>query len=224
MTPVISHPWKLTYKEAVELQRSLSSKVVREGSPYVRLIAGIDCSASKFGKVGFAAVVVLSYPELEVVEVASASGELNMPYIPGLLSFRETPLIIKALEKLRYDPDIFMVDGQGIAHPRRLGIASHIGVIFDKPSIGVAKSKLVGSFEEPGLEKGSWSYLTDGNEVIGAVLRTRDRVKPVFVSVGHKVSLDFAVELVLSCCLRYRLPEPTRLAHIEVNRVRRLSS
>lgn len=163
----------------------------------------------------------MSFPELEVLEVSYSYGEIPMPYIPGLLSFRETPLILKAVEKVKLEPDLLMVDGQGIAHPRRFGIASHLGVIFDKPAIGVAKSRLVGVYEEPDTEKGAWSFLKDGDETVGAVVRTKTSVKPVFVSVGHKVSLEYAIETVLKCCTKYRLPEPTRRAHIEVNRFRR---
>ena len=221
MKPLLSHPWKLSPAEAVRLQKELASKVVEEGEPYVRLIAGIDVSVSKGSSVGFAAVVVLTYPDLQLVEVSCARGEVRVPYIPGLLSFRETPVIMAALEKLKHTPDLFMVDGQGIAHPRRFGIASHIGVLYDVPSVGVAKSRLVGEHDEPAQGRGSVAPLIHHGRVVGAVLRTRSGVKPVYVSVGHRVSLDYAVELVLNCCTRYRLPEPTRLAHIEVNRFRR---
>ena len=205
----------------MELQRVLSRKVIAEGEPEVRFIAGVDVSVSRGEDVGYAAVVVVSYPELEVVEVSSSSLEIPMPYVPGLLSFRESPIIMKAFENLKIEPDLIMVDGQGIAHPRRFGIASHLGVLFDKPSIGVAKTKLVGVYEDPDVDAGSFTFLYDGDEVIGAVVRTRSKVKPVFVSVGHKVSLEFAVKMTLNCCRGYRLPEPTRLAHIEVNRVRK---
>ncbi len=220
MKPVLTHKWDLSPSEAMKLQRLLSKKVIAEGEPEVKFIAGVDVSVSRGGDIGYAAVVVVSFPELEVVEVSSSSLKIPMPYVPGLLSFRESPMIIKAFEKLKIEPDLIMVDGQGIAHPRRFGIASHLGVLFDKPSIGVAKTRLVGGYEDPEIDAGSFTFLYDGGEVIGAVVRTRSKVKPVFVSVGHKVSLEFAVKMTLSCCRGYRLPEPTRLAHIEVNRVR----
>ncbi len=221
MKPVISHPWGLTAGEAMELQRRLSSLVVRDGRPEVRYVAGIDVSTSRGDDTGYAAVVVMSYPGLSVVEEAFATAPLPMPYIPGLLSFRESPVIVKALEALKVEPDLLMVDGQGIAHPRRLGIAAHLGVLFDKPAVGVAKTRLVGIYKEPGPQKGDHSLLYDGDEVVGAVVRTKKGVKPVFVSVGHRVSLEFAVSFVLSCCTNYKLPEPTRMAHITVNRFRR---
>jgi len=187
----------------------------------LRYIVGIDVSMNRFDRFGYAAVVVFSYPELEVVEVASSKREITFPYIPGLLSFRETPIIAEALEKLKTEPDVIFLDGQGIAHPRRFGIASHIGVLLDKPTIGVAKTRLVGEYEEPPSEKGAWSPLKDKGEVIGAVLRTKNRVKPVFVSTGHRISLEEAVKLTLSVARGYRIPEPTRIAHITVNRIRR---
>jgi len=149
----------------------------------------------------------------ETVETTHAIRNLSFPYIPGLLSFREAPVCIAAVEKLKLKPDVFIIDGQGIAHPRRLGLASHLGLFFDKPTIGCAKSRLTGQFEEPPLEKGTYSLLKDKDEVIGAVVRTRTNVEPVFVSVGNKCSLEDAIEVTLSCTTKYRLPEPTRLAH-----------
>ena len=146
--------------------------------------------------------------------------KLNTPYIPGLLSFREAPACLEAVEKLSHNPDMFIVDGQGIAHPRRLGLAAHLGVIFAKATIGCAKSRLCGQFVEPGIEKGSYSYLTDRDEKIGAVLRTRKNVKPVFVSVGNKYLLKDAINITLACAVKYRLPEPTRLAHQLVGKLK----
>ncbi len=223
MRPLVQHPWDLAPSDAMALQRELSSRVVPFGEPAVRLVAGIDVSVSKGSDVGFAAVVVMDYPALRVVEVSTASFRISMPYIPGLLSFRETPVIMKALEGLKREPDLLMVDGQGIAHPRGFGIASHIGVIYDKPAIGVAKSILVGEYREPPEDPGSWEPLIYKGETVGAILRTKRKVKPVFVSVGHRVSLEFAVRFVTNCCRGYRLPEPTRRAHIEVNRFRKAS-
>ncbi len=158
--------------------------------------------------------------EFEHVETVTAQQETRFPYIPGLLSFREAPVCLEAVAKLGQPPDLFMIDGQGVAHPRRLGLASHLGLFFDKPTIGCAKSRLIGKFEEPGAERGAWSPLRDGEETIGAVVRTRSRVKPVFVSVGHKCTLEDAIRITLACATRYRIPEPTRLAHQAVSRLR----
>jgi len=159
-------------------------------------------------------VVVLSYPEMKVAAVGMAEGELGLPYIPGLLSFRECPLILAAFEKLSCTPDLVMVDGQGIAHPRRMGLACHLGLFLDVATIGCAKSRLCGSHRPPGEESGSYAGLMDKDETIGVALRTKTGVKPVYVSTGHKISLENAVYWVLKCCRGYRLPEPTRLAHL----------
>jgi deoxyribonuclease V len=151
---------------------------------------------------------------LEVAEVQTASGELDFPYIPGFLSFREIPLVIKAFEKLTTTPNLVLVDGQGFAHPRRIGFASHLGLFLGIPTIGCAKSRLIGEFETPGVTRGSFTDLTDGSEVVGAVVRTKDRVKPLFISIGNMINLDGAVKWTLDTCKGYRLPEPTRLAHL----------
>ncbi len=161
-----------------------------------------------------AAVVVLNWPELTLAEVETATGELNFPYIPGFLSFREMPLVIQAFEKLNVIPDLVMVDGQGIAHPRRLGIASHLGLFLDLPTIGCAKSHLIGDYDMPEEKRNGRTFVTDKDETIGAVLRTKDNVKPLFISTGHKIGLDDAVKWTLNTCRGYRLPEPTRLAHL----------
>lgn len=161
-----------------------------------------------------AAVVVVEYPSLEPVEVKTVEGPLAWPYVPGLLSFREAPLVLEALSLLRIDPDLVMLDGQGIAHPRRLGLASHVGLFIDVPTIGCAKSVLCGDYSEPLYEKGACTDLVHRGEVIGAAVRTRSGVRPVFVSIGHRFNLAGAVEWVLHSCSRYRLPEPTRLAHL----------
>jgi deoxyribonuclease V len=208
------HDWNLSYKQAISLQKKLAQKVQQtpiKSRP--KTIAGIDCAFSKDGKRIFSAVIVLQLPGFQVLETANASLKTNFPYIPGLLSFREAPACIAAAEKLVIQPDVFMVDGQGIAHPRRLGIASHLGLFFNKPTIGCAKSRLIGSFTEPSIQKGAFSQLKDRNRLIGAVVRTRTNVKPVFVSVGNKCLLDEAIEIVLYCSVKYRLPEPARLAH-----------
>jgi deoxyribonuclease V len=225
------HEWNLSFAEARRLQVQLAGEV--EFAPLKeepRLIAGLDCAFSKDGKRIFAAVVVLrvtgSRPgragqpvsfEFEFIETVSATQETEFPYIPGLLSFREAPACLEAVQKLTAQPEVFMVDGQGVAHPRRLGLASHLGLFLDKPTVGCAKSRLIGTFAEPGREKGAYSPLRDRGEVIGAVVRTRSRVKPVFVSVGHKCTLEDAIRLALACATKYRIPEPTRLAHQAVN-------
>lgn len=238
------HEWNLSCAEARELQRRLAGEV--EIAPLTkepRVIAGLDCAFSGEGKRIFAAAVVLkvcspaapgcetitpegggatlpSAFEFEHVETVTAERKTEFPYIPGLLSFREAPVCLEAVGKLRRQPDLFMIDGQGVAHPRRLGLAAHLGLFFDTPTIGCAKSRLVGTYDEPGPEKGAYSFLYDGQEVIGAVVRTRSRVKPIFVSVGHKCRLEDAIRIALACSTRYRIPEPTRLAHQAVSRLK----
>jgi len=193
-----------------------------------RLIAGLDCAFSPDGRRVFAAAVLLEVADardgssgLKVAETVGAEQETRFPYIPGLLSFREAPVCLEAAGRLSREPDLYVVDGQGVAHPRRLGLASHLGLFLEKPTIGCAKSRLIGAFDELGEEKGAWSPLRDGDEVIGAVVRTRSRVKPIFVSVGHRCLLEDAIRITLYCTTRYRIPEPTRLAHQAVSRLRR---
>jgi len=215
------HSWDLSYSEAVDLQKRLACKV--QFNPLKKppkLIAGLDCAFSKDGKKIIAAVVVLKLPDFVSVETTSALRKVTFPYIPGLLSFREAPVCIAAVEKLKAEPDVFIIDGQGTAHPRRLGLAAHLGLFFDKPTIGCAKSRLTGYFEDPPPEKGAYSLLKDKDEVIGAVVRTRTNVKLVFVSVGNKCRLDDAIKITLDCTTKYRLPEPTRLAHQLVSKLR----
>jgi deoxyribonuclease V len=222
------HNWNLSYSRAREIQAYLACKVEftrLKKSP--KLVAGIDCAFSKDGERIIAAVVVLQPPQFELVEIVSASRKVTFPYIPGLLSFREAPVCIAAVEKLQKQPDVFMIDGQGIAHPRRLGLAAHLGLFLNQPTIGCAKSRLTGTYEEPPLEKGAYCLLKDKkrkqstqSEIIGAVVRTRTNVKPVFVSVGHKCLLEDAIRVVLDCAVGYRLPEPTRLAHQAVSRLK----
>jgi len=222
------HSWNLSYSRAREVQADLACKVqftpLKE-SP--KLLAGIDCAFSKDGERILAVVVVLRPPQFELVETVSALRKVTFPYIPGLLSFREAPVCLAAVEKLQNQPDVFIIDGQGIAHPRRLGLAAHLGLFLDQPTIGCAKSRLTGTYEEPPLEKGGYSLLKDEkrkqntqSEIIGAVVRTRTNVKPVFVSVGHKCLLEDAIRVVLDCAVKYRLPEPTRLAHQAVSKLK----
>ena len=222
------HNWNLSYSQAREVQAELSGKV--QFTPLKKkpeLVGGIDCAFSKDGERIFAVVVVLRPPQFELVETVSASRKVTFPYIPGLLSFREAPVCLAAVEKLQRQPDLFIIDGQGIAHPRRLGLAAHLGLFLDQPTIGCAKSRLTGAYEEPSPEKGAYSLLKDEkgkrktqSETIGAVVRTRTNVKPVFVSVGHKCLLYDAVRVVLDCAVKYRLPEPTRLAHQAVSKIK----
>jgi deoxyribonuclease V len=209
------HSWQLTTTQAIDLQLKLASQVSRTNevvSP--RFIAGVDISVDRVRDEARGAVVVLSYPELKVVETQVVDGRVEFPYLPGLLSFREAPLTLAAFERLETTPDLVLFDGQGIAHPRRLGLAAHLGLFLDMPTIGCAKSRLCGSHQIPGLEPGGCAELVDGGETIGAVLRTKPGVKPVFVSIGHKISLESAIYWVMRCCRGYRLPEPTRLAHL----------
>jgi deoxyribonuclease V len=215
------HNWNLSFAEARRLQERLAVKV-RFGpiKKPPRLIAGADCAFSKDGKRIIACVVVLKRPDFELIEKATAIQKVGFPYIPGLLSFREAPVCLVAIERLKTKPDVFIIDGQGIAHPRRLGLAAHLGLFLDRPTIGCAKSRLTGAFKAPSPRKGAYSLLKDGRETIGAVVRTRTGVKPVFVSVGNKCLLDDAIKIVLDCAVRYRLPEPTRLAHQIVSRIR----
>jgi len=215
------HDWNLSYAQAIELQKSLAPQVrFTPLKKKPRLVAGIDCAISKDNRQIIACIVVLKLPGLEVFETTSAVRKANFPYIPGLLSFREAPVCIAALKKLKSRPDVFVVDGQGIAHQRRLGLAAHLGLFLDRPTIGCAKSRLVGTFEEPAGLKGAYSLLKDKDEIIGAVVRTRTNVKPVFVSVGHRCLLEEAIKIVLKCTTKYRLPEPTRMAHQTAARVK----
>jgi len=209
------HSWQVTTAQARELQLKLAPQVSRTDqltSP--RFIAGVDISVDRVRDEARGAVVVLSYPELKVVETRVVDGKVDFPYVPGLLSFREAPLTLAAFERLDITPDLVLFDGQGIAHPRRLGLAAHLGLFLDMPTIGCAKSRLCGSHQIPGLEPGSHAELVDGEEIIGAALRTKPGVKPVYVSIGHKISLESAIHWVMRCCQGYRLPEPTRLAHL----------
>lgn len=209
-----THPWDVTPAEAIALQKRLRTALVAEDRlGEVRLVAGIDVGFEQGNMVTRAAVVVITFPELEPVEEVLARMPTTFPYIPGLLSFREGPAIIEALSRLQATPDLLLFDGQGLAHPRRFGIACHMGLLTNCPSIGVAKSRLTGRPAGPlGAEKGSWQPLVDREEVVGAVLRSRKNVRPLYVSAGHRVSLPTALHYTLACTTRYRLPETTRLA------------
>ncbi|NJO29763.1 MAG: deoxyribonuclease V [Richelia sp. SL_2_1] len=208
------HDWNLTTSEAKIIQEELQKEVLTEDkfTEPVKYVAGVDMGFEANGTISRAAVAVLSFPDLQLQEQSIARRNTTFPYIPGFLSFREIPAVLDALEQINTIPDIILCDGQGIAHPRRLGIASHLGVIIDMPTIGVAKSLLIGKHQEVAQIKGSWQPLIHKNETIGAVLRTRANVKPVYVSSGHRISLPTAIDYVLRCTPKYRLPETTRIA------------
>lgn len=209
------HSWDVTPREAVDIQERLRGKVSTSDSyTEIRLIAGADVSYSRNENFVHAAVGVFSFPELILIEQRTATVKTTFPYIPGLLTFREGPALIECFKKIDNIPDAIIFDGQGICHPRRMGIASHMGVLLDIPSIGCAKSHLFGGFRIPAAVKGSYTYIQDSDgAIIGACLRTRTDVKPVFVSIGHKVSLNTAVDVIMRCTTRYRMPEPSRFAH-----------
>ena len=210
------HGWDIGTTEAGSLQRDLATRVVRSrclcASP--QYVAGADLSVDRVRGRGRAAVVVLSYPDLQTVEVRTAEGELDWPYVPGFLSFREAPLVLAACRELETSPDLLIVDGQGVAHPRGLGLASHLGLFLDIATIGCAKSLLCGAYGVLDEARGASTDVVYHDEVVAVALRTRAGVRPVYVSIGHKVNLASAVEWVLHCSGRYRLPEPTRLAHL----------
>jgi len=203
-----------TVAKARLLQERLRHRVVtRDRLREINYVAGIDVGFDDDGQTACAAVVVLEFPSMRRCAEATARRKVRFPYVPGYLSFHEIPVVLAALAKLPRRPDLLLCDGQGYAHPRRIGIASHLGVLTGVPAIGVAKSRLIGTHRIPGRRKGAWTPLYDGDEVIGAVLRSRADVKPLFVSVGHRVSLPTAIEIVLACTTKYRLPETTRAAH-----------
>ena len=206
------HAWDVTPEEARHIQNELCTQVISTDQfGTINTVAGVDIGLKK--DTAIASVVVLSFPELQVVDSVVTAVPVCFPYIPGLLSFREIPPLLTAFDQLQTIPDLIIVDGQGIAHPRRFGLASHLGLILDKPTIGCAKSRLCGQYNEPDAEQGAYTYLTDKGEVIGAAVRTRTNVRVVYVSIGHRISLDSARVWTLACCRGYRLPETTRHAH-----------
>jgi deoxyribonuclease V len=216
MTKAPLHAWTLGQDEAIALQKELAARVIRTDRlpDKVHFVAGVDMALNEETSMARAAVVLLTYPEMEIVEKHVYEEPVRMPYIPGLLSFREIPCILGAFARLKTQPDLVMVDGQGIAHPRYLGIASHLGLWLDLPTIGCAKSILRGKYDEQALgdEVGTWLPLIYKKEVIGAALRTRSHVKPMIISLGHRISLETSIRYVLACGKGYRLPEPTRQA------------
>lgn len=214
------HSWNVTTKQALEIQKELAGRVsFKPLKTPIKMVAGVDCAFTKDDRI-VSCAVLFSYPLMKLIESVHTVKKVQMPYIPGLLSFREAPACIDALLKLKQEPDLILIDGQGVAHPRRLGLASHIGLFVDKPTIGCAKSRLIGDYVMPDKMRGRYSILTDHDEKIGYVLRTRTNVKPLFVSVGHKCSFDDILPIVLQCALKYRLPEPTRIADRMVSRIK----
>jgi deoxyribonuclease V len=208
------HDWNITPDEAIALQKRLVAQVIFDRPidvDMVKLVAGVDVSVKE--NTSHAAVVVAKFPELTPVETVTATQPTPFPYIPGLLSFREGPVLEEAFKKLQIEPDVFIFDGMGRAHPRRIGIATHMGLWLNKPTIGCGKTLLTGKYVEPPNEKGAFADLIHKNEIIGAILRTREATKPVFISVGHLANLPTSVDLVMRCTPKYRLPEPIRLAH-----------
>ena len=219
------HSWTLTPAEAIKLQKKLADQLIlKDDFREIRQIAGADLALSSSKEEGVAGVIVYEYPSLQEIERVYAIGPLSFPYIPGLLSFREGPILLKAFEKLENKPDLILFDGQGIAHPRGLGIASHLGLILDIPSIGCAKSILCGRVEEPGPNRGDYSPLTFRGKIVGVALRTKEKVKPMFISPGHRISLKTSIKIVLECGSGYRLPKPTREADRYVGELKTIKS
>ena len=214
------HSWDLTPEKAIEIQKHLAARIIQKNdAKTVRYVAGADMAVSQNPPTAYAGVVVLSYPDLRIVETQQAVLKLTFPYIPGLLAFRESPVLLKAFEKLRIEPDMVMIDGQGLAHPRGFGIACHIGLWLGKPTIGCAKSRLFGDHRPPPLKRGGWTPITNNHDqVIGAVVRTKNGTNPVYVSIGHSVDLPTVIQFTLDCAHGYRIPEPTRQADIFAGR------
>ena len=207
------HPWDVTPKAAIGIQKDLRSRIQLDDSfKTIRVIAGADVAFDKSKNQGYGGVIAYSFPELEEIERQGVIRGITFPYVPGLLAFREAPILLEAFASLETEPDVILFDGQGIAHFRRMGIATHMGIVLNKPTIGCAKSRLIGRYEEPGEDVGSYSPLIDGEETVGVVLRTRKRVRPIFVSPGTEISLETCIEVVLQCVDGYRIPNPTREA------------
>jgi len=208
------HSWNVRVREAIRIQEVLKDKIIlNKGASKVRAIGGGDVAYSKNENRLFGAIAVFSFPDMEVIDTATADGKITFPYMPGLLSFREGPILIKTFQRLTIRPDVMIFDGQGIAHPRKMGLASHMGLWLDLPSLGCAKTPLWNEFLNPGPLKGSFEWICQEGEKVGAVLRTKDKVKPLFVSPGHRIDLLTSIRLVLESCRGFRIPEPLRKAH-----------
>ena len=208
------HSWNVSVEEAIQIQEALKDRIIlRKTFSKVRTIGGGDVAYSKNGNLLFGAIVVLSFPDMEILDMATADGKVPFPYIPNLLSFREGPILIQIFEKLRVKPDIMVYDGQGIAHPRGMGLVSHMGLWFDLPSIGCATTPLLDDFISPGPSRESFEWIRREGKKVGAVLRTRGKVNPLFISPGHRIDLLTSIQVVLTTCQRYRIPEPLRKTH-----------
>lgn len=208
------HPWKVSFEEAIQIQEALKSRIVlKKTFSKVETIGGADVAYSKSENLLFGAIVVLSFPDMEILGTATCDGKTPFPYIPTLLSFREGPILIKTFQKLKIKPDVMVYDGQGIANPRRMGLASHMGLWLDLPSIGCAKTPLLDEFVPPGPSRGSFEWIRREGKKVGAVLRTKEKVKPLFVSPGHRIDLSTSIHLILESCKGFRIPEPLRKAH-----------
>jgi len=213
------HSWEVSPQEAIKIQKDLKSNIsLKKSFNKIDKIAGVD--VSYYQNKMIAGVIIFKFPNLKIIERQSFVASINFPYIPGLLTFREGPSILSAFKKIKNEPDIILFDGQGIAHPRRMGIATHLGLFLNRPTIGCAKSRLSGKYTSVGEQKGDYTPLKEGEEVLGVVLRTRKGVKPIFLSPGHKIDLPNSIEIVLKCIVKYRLPLPVREAHIFVNQIR----
>lgn len=213
------HTFDLSFAEAKVLQERLAGKIQVEGGPNIseiRTVAGCDCAFDRRTNLAFGALVLCDFPSMAPIEILTAHCEIRFPYVPGYLSFRELEVLLRLFDRLETPPDIVIADGQGIAHPRRIGLASHLGLFLETPTIGCAKSRLIGESKPPGFSKGEWKPLLDREEIIGSVVRTKNGVKPVFVSPGHLIGLEKARKIILACTTKYRLPGPTRIADIEV--------
>jgi deoxyribonuclease V len=208
------HSWNVSPEEAVQIQENLRSRIVlRTNFSKVRTIGGGDVAYSKKRNLLFGAIVVLSFPQMDTLDIAEAYGKVRFPYIPGLFSFREGPILIKTFQRLKIKPDVMLYDGQGIAHPRGFGLASHMGLWLDLPSVGCAKTPLLDEFISPGSSKGSCELIRREGKEVGIVLRTKDNVRPLFVSPGHRIDLPTSIQIILKCCQGFRIPEPLRRAH-----------
>jgi len=208
------HDWKVTPQQAISIQKELQKKIITKDSfGEIKQVAGVDVGFEEEGKITRAAIAILDFPSLQLNEVVIGRCKTEFPYVPGLLSFRELPAVIKGLEKLEQLPDLLLCDGQGFAHPRRFGLACHLGLITDIPSLGVGKTRLIGKYQEVPNQKGTWQPLMGKEECIGAVLRTRVNVKPIYISIGHRICLETAIDFVMQCTTRFKLPETTRIAH-----------
>jgi deoxyribonuclease V len=217
------HAWNVTCKEAIDIQQELRQRLIIHDKDFptkIKTVASADISYSKQDDLFYAAVILMDYSSMEIIEERTVVERAPFPYVPGLLSFREGPALVKTFEKLQHIPDVVIFDGQGIAHPRGVGLASHMGLFLDIPTIGCAKTRLVGRYGEVGKEVGDYADLTLDGRIVGAVLRTKKKIKPVFISPGYRIGIRKSADIVLDCCRGYKLPEPIRRAHLVVNQIR----